>query len=116
VQQFRGDVQLIAESLRANKGANAGLFYVQRLLRRIDTFGFHVATLDVRQHTSVLHEVLSRGLADPTWISRTSADRRARLADALSRDLGPRAELDPLARRTLGVFEAIVQSRHRYGA
>ena len=115
VQQFRADVMLIAESLRANKGANAGLFYVQRLLRRIDTFGFHVATLDVRQHTSVHHEVLSRGLADPEWLSRTPADRKARLADALERDMGPRAELDPLGRRTLGVFESMVQSRNRYG-
>jgi len=115
-QQLRADVVLIAESLRANKGTNAGLFYVQRFLRRIDTFGFHVAALDVRQHTSVHHQVLARGLDDPQWLSRTSADRRARLVDALSRDMGPRAELDPLGKRTLGVFEAIVQSRHRCGA
>ncbi len=38
------------------------------------------------------------------------------LADALSRDMGPRAELDPLGKRTIGVFEALVQGRHRYGA
>ena len=50
-RQFRADVQLIADSLNANKGAHAGLFFVRRLLRRIDTFGFHIATLDVRQHT-----------------------------------------------------------------
>ncbi|HEY1282925.1 MAG TPA: phosphoenolpyruvate carboxylase [Steroidobacteraceae bacterium] len=115
VQQFRGDVQVIAESLRANKGTNAGLFYVQRLLRRIDTFGFHVATLDVRQHTSVHHQVLARGLDDPHWCARSSALRRKLLGEALASDVGPRGELDALARRTLGVFEAIVQSRHRYG-
>ncbi len=44
-----------------NKGVNAGYFYIQRFLRRIDTFGFHVATLDVRQHTSVHHQVLAEG-------------------------------------------------------
>jgi phosphoenolpyruvate carboxylase len=115
VQQFRGDVQLIGESLRANKGANAGLFYVQRLLRRIDTFGFHVATLDVRQHTSVHHQVLARGLDDPHWCARSSVLRRKLLGEALANDVGPRGELDALAKRTLGVFEAIVQSRHRYG-
>jgi phosphoenolpyruvate carboxylase len=114
-QQFRADIQLIADSLRANKGVNAGLFYVQRLLRRIDTFGFHVATLDVRQHTSVHHQVLAKGLDDPEWLTRTPADRTARLADALARDMGPRVELDPLGKRTLGVFEAIAQSRNRYG-
>ncbi|MBV8910326.1 MAG: phosphoenolpyruvate carboxylase, partial [Gammaproteobacteria bacterium] len=46
--QFRADIALIAASLKSNKGANAGMFYVARLLRRIDTFGFHLATLDVR--------------------------------------------------------------------
>ena len=115
VQQFRSDVQLIADSLRTNKGVNAGLFYVKRLLRRIDTFGFHVATLDVRQHTSVHHTVLARGFDDPNWMTRPAAERRALLADALSRDVGPRGDLDALARRTLGVFEAMTQSRHRYG-
>ena len=116
VAQLRADVMLIADSLRANKGVNAGLFFIQRFLRRIDTFGFHVATLDVRQHTSVHHQVLAKGLDDPQWLTRSPADRTARLAEALSRDMGPRAELDPLGKRTLGVFEAMVQSRHRYGA
>jgi phosphoenolpyruvate carboxylase len=115
LRQFRADVQLVATSLKANKGANAGLFYVQRLLRRIDTFGFHLATLDIRQHASVLHEVVARGLDDPDWCQRSSADRRQLLADALEQDLGPKVELDALAKRNLAVFEAMMQGRHRYG-
>lgn len=115
-QQFRADVQLIADSLRANQGVNAGLFAVRRLIRRIDTFGFHVATLDVRQHTSVHHQVLALGLDDPAWLERPSAERRVRLADAIDRDLGPRGELDALARRALSVFDAALQGRHRHGA
>src|SRR5690606_8022309 len=79
------------------------------------TFGFHVATLDLRQHTRVHHEVIARGLDDNRWLSRSSAERRALLSDALAKDVGPRAELDALGRRTLGVFDAIVQSRGRYG-
>ncbi len=70
-QTFRADIQLIADSLLTNKGVNAGLFYINRLLRRIDTFGFHVATLDVRLHTSVHHQVLARGLDDPEWLTRS---------------------------------------------
>lgn len=114
-RQLRDDVQLIADSLRANKGVNAGLYYVNRFLRRIDTFGFHVATLDIRQHTSVHHQVLSRCLDDPQWLSRPSGEREKLLSDAIVRDAGPAGDLDALARRTLGVFEAIVQGRHRYG-
>src|SRR6202035_1764488 len=114
-RQFRDDVSLIATSLKANQGANAGLFYVERLLRRIDTFGFHLATLDVRQHASVLHEVVAHGFDDPLWLGRSSRERRDRLAQALEKDRGPVAELDAVGKRHLAVFDAIIQGRHRYG-
>jgi phosphoenolpyruvate carboxylase len=113
--QFREDIRLIAASLQANKGTNAGLYYVRRLLRRIDTFGFHLVTLDVRQHASVLHQVIARGYDDPKWLERSSAERRELLADALEHDRGPTIELDALGKRNLAVFEAIAQGRHRYG-
>jgi len=115
-QQFRADIALVAASLRAHKGVNAGLFPVERLLRRIDTFGFHLAALDVRVHASVLHAVIARGLDDPAWLTRASAERRALLTAALEKDRGPARELDALGKRSLAVFEAIVQCRHRYGA
>ena len=115
-RQFRDDIALIASSLTANRGSNAGLFHVERLLRRIDTFGFHLATLDVRQHADVLHQVVSQGLGDAGWAARSRAERRDALAAALEKDRGPVTELDALGKRTLAVFEAIMQGRHRYGA
>jgi phosphoenolpyruvate carboxylase len=114
-RQFRDDIGLIAASLRANRGTHAGLFYVERLLRRIDTFGFHLATLDVRQHATVLHHVIAHGFDDAHWAARERRERRDLLAQALEKDRGPVRELDALGRRTLGVFEAIMQGRHRYG-
>jgi phosphoenolpyruvate carboxylase len=114
-QQFRADVQLIADSLNANKGAHAGLFFVRRLLRRIDTFGFHIATLDVRQHTSVHQQMVARGLDDPHWRARPREERRQLLGAALEGDVGPRAELDAFGKRSLSVFDAVMQGRHRYG-
>ncbi|HET9390432.1 MAG TPA: phosphoenolpyruvate carboxylase [Steroidobacteraceae bacterium] len=115
LRQFRADIMLIASSLVANRGGNAGLFYVRRLLRRIDTFGFHLATLDVRQHASVLHQVIARGFDDPRWMERSGPERFRLLADALARDSGPTVELDALGKRNLAVFEAVMQGRHRYG-
>jgi phosphoenolpyruvate carboxylase len=114
-RQFRDDVALIAASLKANKGAHAGLFYVERLLRRIDTFGFHLASLDVRQHADVLHQVVAQGFDDARWSERSRAERGELLGEALARDRGPVSELDALGKRTLAVFEAIMQGRHRYG-
>jgi phosphoenolpyruvate carboxylase len=114
-RDFEADIRLIAESLRANKGWNAGHHFVQRLLRRVQTFGFHMATLDVRQHTCVHHQVIAQGLGDPQWPERTAQEREALLKGALARDQGPRMELDPQGRRSRGVFEAMVQGRHHYG-
>jgi phosphoenolpyruvate carboxylase len=112
---FRDDIALIGASLKANKGGHAGLFHVERLLRRIDTFGFHLASLDVRQHATTLHQVVAQGFADPAWMSRGSAERRSLLTAALEKDRGPVTELDALGKRTLAVCDAVMQGRHRYG-
>ncbi len=114
--QFRADIALIADSLLGHRGLHAGHFQVRRLLWRIDTFGFHLATLDLRQHTRVHHAVLAQGLDDAGWCARSPAERHARLVDVLAHDTGPVGGFDALGKRTLAVFEAIVQARHRYGA
>jgi phosphoenolpyruvate carboxylase len=114
--QLRADVELVEESLLANRGRNAGLHAVRRFLRRIRTFGFHIATLDVRQHSDVHRDVIAQGLADDAWETRSPAERLTRLSDALERDQGPLATLDAVGRRTLWVFEAMAQCRHKYGS
>jgi len=115
VEQFIGDVELIAASLRANHGQHAGLFPVERLLCRARTFGFHLATLDVRQHASVHRDVVRQGLARTDWYGTKSALRTKILCDSLTRDLGPAGAFDAVGRRTLAVFEAMMQGRYRYG-
>ncbi len=114
-QQFLRDLKLIAASLRANKGFHAGWGNVQRLIRRVETFGFHLATLDLRQQSEIHHRVIAQGLDDPNWMVRTPAERHDLLVQAIERDAGVKMELDALGRRTVGVFEAILQARHRYG-
>ena len=114
-QQFLRDLKLITASLKANKGFHAGWGNVQRLIRRVETFGFHLATLDLRQHAEIHHRVIGQGLDDPNWMVRTPADRHDLLVQAIERDAGVKIELDALGKRTLGVFEAILQARHRYG-
>jgi phosphoenolpyruvate carboxylase len=115
VDEFRQDIKLMADSLAANKGEHAGLFQVRRLQRRIRTFGFHLATLDIRQNSGVHRAVIGQGLADDGWAARTSEERLARLREVLAKDEGPTALLDATGRRTLWVFEALAHCRHRYG-
>jgi phosphoenolpyruvate carboxylase len=114
-QQFLRDLKLISNSLKSNRGFYAGWGNVQRLIRRVETFGFHLATLDLRQNTEIHHRVIACGLDDPNWLVRTPQERHDLLVTAIERDTGVKMELDALGKRTLGVFEAILQARHRYG-
>lgn len=115
VNDFLGDLNLIADSLRANKGEHAGLFQVRRLIRRVRTFGFHLATLDIRQNAAAHRAVLGQGFGDPQWAARGAAERTQRLREALERDEGPTSVLDASGKRSLWVFEALAHCRHRYG-
>jgi phosphoenolpyruvate carboxylase len=52
---FTGDLELLRGSLVANRGGRLAALVVEPLLRRVATFGFHLHTLDLRQHAR-LHE------------------------------------------------------------
>lgn len=113
--EFIADIELIATSLRANRGQNAGLFSLKRLLRRVQTFGFHMATLDIRQRTDVHSRVVAEGLIEPDWVNFTSARATGRIKEALKRRESPPGPMSSEARRTLAVFQAIAHCRRKYG-
>ncbi len=113
--EFVADLDLIADSLRANKGRNAGLFAVRRFLRRARTFGFYIAALDIRQNALVHRRVIGEALQEEGWLSRDSAERTRRLAEALERRESPLGELSSEGRRTLAIFQTIAHCRRKYG-
>jgi len=113
--EFIADIELIASSLRSSKGRNAGLFAVKRLLRRARTFGFHLATLDVRQNALVHRCVVGEALQEPNWLEQSSESRTRRIKDAIERRESPVGALGSQGRRCLSVFQAIAHSRRRYG-
>ena len=114
-QQLLDDIHLVADSLAQNRGQYAGLIPVRRLMRRIRTFGFHLATLDVRQHADVHRGVLAYGFDDAQWPTRSIDERTQRLRHALERDEGPSRVMDATGKRSLWVFDAIAHGKHRLG-
>jgi phosphoenolpyruvate carboxylase len=52
-EALRADLEAIAESLRAGGAGRLAEGAVKDLLRRVDIFGFHLARLDLRQHSAV---------------------------------------------------------------
>ncbi|MEO8224906.1 MAG: phosphoenolpyruvate carboxylase, partial [Gammaproteobacteria bacterium] len=113
--EFAADLRLIAESLEANRGWHAGHFAVRRLLRRVETFGFHFMTLDIRQEALVNRRVIGRCLNEPEWLEQSPAYRLERLRHALAENESPARELDNEAKRAIGIFHAIAFCRRRYG-
>ena len=116
VGQLIADIELVAESLSCNKGRNAGLFAVRRLLRRIRTFGFHMVTLDVRQDAEVHRRVIGECLDEEDWLDQTPAERTERIVTAIKTRESAPMTLSTRARKTLGVFQAIAFCRRKYGS
>jgi len=109
--QFRHDLDLIIDSLEAHGGRRAGLFTVQRLRRRADIFGFHLAALDLRIDSGDLHEAVARQLDDPRWPERDPKERTARLLERLAQAQAPVSDDHPVFR----LLEAAATAQYRFG-
>jgi phosphoenolpyruvate carboxylase len=57
--EFAVDIELLRNSLGENQGSRLAELAIDPLLRVVQTFGFHLHTLDIRQHASVLSGALT---------------------------------------------------------
>ena len=71
--------------------------------------------MDVIQHARIHDEVIAQGLDQEGWPTLPPQERLRQLHDFLVRDLGPTASFDAMGRRSLWVFQAIAQARHKFG-
>lgn len=114
--ELADDLGLISASLFRHRGRHAGYFAVERLRRRVETFGLHLATLDVRQHSQVHHEAVAVCIGDAGWLGHGREQRQHTLARLLEADVMPAVPvLEPEAAATLEVFRAVADVRARHG-
>jgi phosphoenolpyruvate carboxylase len=121
VGEFLTDLHLIRESLVQNKGERMARGQVSTLIRQVEVFGFHLATLDIRQHSerhrSAMAEVLGRyGLATD-YEKLAEADRVAILGREIMnpRPLTARLDFSEETNETIGLFRLIRQAREVIG-
>ena len=57
--EFESDLEFVRVSLAAYRGSRLAELLVDPLLRKVRTFGFHLHTLDIRQHSQVLADALA---------------------------------------------------------
>ena len=115
--ELLADLDEMAASLADHGGALLARGRLARVRRLVSTIGFHLATLDIRQHAVVHHETLA-GLFADLGLDYQGLDRAARTA-LLAEELEGRRPLAPPSRArssTLELFSVIRDGLDRGGA
>ena len=122
-QEFLADLRIIEASLLAHHGAALVAQRLHPLIRAVEVFGFHLATVDLRQssdqHEAVVAELLSTARIAPAYQQLDEAARRSLLLGLLndSRPLRVNgADYSAHAQSELAIFEAAKVLRERFGA
>ena len=117
--ELLADLELMAESLRRNAGQLIANGALMRVIRNVETFGFHLATMDVREHAEQHHEVLVQ-LYERLGVDYAGLDRAERL-DLLAEELenrrplaSPVTPLEGRAAVTFDTFNAIRRAHERF--
>jgi phosphoenolpyruvate carboxylase len=117
------DLRLMRDSLVSHRGSLVARGRVDRLLRTVETFGLHLATLDVREHADAHHHALAQLFDRLGELSFRYADLpRAHRLEVLRGELAGRrplspqpAVLDDAGARTLAVFDTIRDALDVFG-
>ncbi|MBY0468319.1 MAG: phosphoenolpyruvate carboxylase, partial [Burkholderiaceae bacterium] len=119
---FLADLQVIEASLNAHHAQALAAPRLRPLMRAVQVFGFHLATVDLRQssdkHEAVLAELMRVAKIEPDYSALDEAAKRAVLLQLLNdaRPLRVRAaSYSELALSELAIFETALEMRRRYG-
>ncbi|WP_342362419.1 phosphoenolpyruvate carboxylase [Terrarubrum flagellatum] len=120
--EFRADLLTVASSLRAHHGGALVAPRLAPLMRAAEVFGFHLATLDLRQssdkHEAVIVELLAAARICADYASLDEAARQKLLLDLL-RDprsvKAPQHAYSKLATDELAIFETARRMRELFG-
>ncbi|WP_240920839.1 phosphoenolpyruvate carboxylase [Rubrivivax sp. JA1026] len=121
-EEFLADLRVVERSLRHHHAQALIAPRLAPLMRAVQVFGFHLATLDLRQssdkHEAVVAELLRVARLEDDYAALDEPARRALLLRLLddARPLRVRgAEYSALTTSELEVFETAREARQRYG-
>jgi len=122
-EELLADLRTIEASLRAHHGQALVHARLRPLMRAVEVFGFHLATVDLRQssdqHEAVVAELLAAARLEPDYRALDENARRCLLLKLLNdaRPLRvPEHPYSALTRGELAIFETARLARQRHGA
>ena len=121
--EFLADLRVIEQSLRSHHGAALAVQRLHPLARAVEVFGFHLATVDLRQssdqHERVVAELFAQARIEPDYTGLGESAKREVLMRQL-RDARPLRVPDAsYSEHTLGelaIFQTARSLRERFGA
>ncbi|WP_144734496.1 phosphoenolpyruvate carboxylase [Extensimonas perlucida] len=121
-EELLADLRVMEASLRAHHGADLARERLHPLMRAVQVFGFHLATVDLRQssdqHEAVVAELLAVARLEPAYAA-LAEDAKCTLLMRLLNDARPLRVLDAAysatTRSELAIFETARQLRARHG-
>jgi phosphoenolpyruvate carboxylase len=121
-EDFVADLRVIETSLKANHGGALTAQRLHPLIRAVEVFGFHLATVDLRQssdkHEEVVAELLATARVHANYSSLSEDAKRALLMGLLN-DARPLrvhgAEYSAHAQGELAIFAMAKVMRERFG-
>ncbi|CAN5197709.1 phosphoenolpyruvate carboxylase [soil metagenome] len=120
--EFRADLEVLLGSLLASHGEAFRRGPLPDLIRAVDCFGFHLATLDMRQnsavHERVVSELLAKAGACPDYTALDDAARCRLLEAELAQPRllhSPFADYSEETVKELAVLQAAADAKRRYG-
>lgn len=121
-EEFLADLRIIEESLGDKHGAVLAAQRLHPLIRAVEVFGFHLATVDLRQssdkHEAVVAELLATARIEPDYAALAEEDKQTlllRLLDDARPLRVPDADYSPLAKSEIAIFAAARTARARFG-
>jgi len=112
------DLRLIDRSLRNNGGGYLADGNLARLIRQVEIFGMHLATLDIRQHRdehrTTVAELLSRFV--PDYNKKNDDERTGILEKYFFEKINPTETLSERANNVLETFRVINKCHSDFGS
>ncbi|KMQ80277.1 Phosphoenolpyruvate carboxylase [Candidatus Burkholderia pumila] len=121
--EFTRDLHVLINSLAEHHGASMSMLRLSPLARASEVFGFHLASIDLRQssdiHEAVITELFQRAGVVANYAVLPEEKKRQVLLKELAQPRPlrlPYAEYSELARSELGVLEEARITREKFGA
>ena len=115
--EFLDDLRIIDRSLRSNDGAYLADGNLKRIIKQVEIFGFHLATLDIRQHVAEHHETVAEILNKyvPEYTALQDDKRIIIIEDFFFQDIIDEGSLSERAQNVLDTFRTIQRCHNDFG-